>query len=319
MAKTCYCFKLSLPKRKKGKGNTIMDIDEYNASLEQNEQSEQETVTDENQDFDLLDFDDNDDTNEIEDDDNDDDNDESTSLETQTDEEPEESEPEKEVEEEPKPEKKTQTPEENAKFAEMRRQQQMEQQIQERVQQTPEYQIAKMLADRYGKTPDQMLNELRESALAEQAEKQGVPIEVLKRQQESERQQQELRQEIDRMKFESWKNRVDREKQSIKNEFPMLSDDDLQKSVEHMLTVIRNPEIPLEEAVYAVHGRKIAQALKEQAEQDALAKISGRTPSPLKPQGGKPNPTTTLTAEEKYVAKQMGILEKDYLKYKRSN
>jgi phage I-like protein len=164
-----------------------------------------------------------------------------------------------------------------------------------------------------------MLQQLQESELKQQAEKQGVPVEVLKRQQELENRIKQQEEQFQQLQYQAWQRRIDSEKSALKADFPMLSDEDFQKSIEHMLTVVRNPDVSLEESVYAVHGKKIAQALKEQAEQDALAKISGRIKSPLAPQGGKSNPTVSLTAEEKYVARQMGISETDYLKYKTNN
>jgi hypothetical protein len=286
-----------------------------------NDQKDVEQVpVDDNQDG-ILDFDDNeDDWEEVEDEPTDKKEHESISLADDEDEE-KDSEPEPETKEETDPEDKpAQTAEENAKFAETRRQQQLDERLkQERekwAQESPEAQIAKMLAQRYNVTPEQMLEQLREQELTSQAEKQGVPVEVLKQIEQERKERERIQQELNQMQFENWKNRVESEKSRIKGEYPMLTDEDMNASVQYMLETMQNPNASLEDVVYAVHGKKIAQSLRDQAKQEALAEISGRAKSPLAPQGGKPNPTVQLTAEEKYVAKQMGVSEKDYLKYK---
>ena len=72
------------------------------------------------------------------------------------------------------PEKKVQTPEENAKFAEMRRQQQMEQRIQEelnkRLAESPEMKAAKLLSEMYQVPPDQLYQKLEEARLQKEAQ-----------------------------------------------------------------------------------------------------------------------------------------------------
>lgn len=309
-----YTFSPDPRKKIKGELET-MNIDEYNASLEKQEgqtpEPKEETALEDFEGlFDFDESDDNEDTelndeNEESDEVNEDENDES--IEDNEAEIEESEEEEKEV-----PEKKVQSKEENAKFAEQRRQAQLQKQLQE----SPEYKLAQRLANRYGVTVEQALQQLEEAEMQSQAEKEGVPVEVLKRQRELEQriEQQEL--EFKRIQFESWQRRVDSEKEAVKKDMAFLSDEDIDQAVVYMLDKVKNPDLPLEEAVYAVHGKKIAQSLRDQAKQDALAEISGRTKSPLAPQGGKPNPTNSLTTEEKYVARQMGISEKDYLKYK---
>ena len=98
----------------------------------------------------------------------------------------------------------------------------------------------------------------------------------------------------------------------------MLSQSDIDEAVSYILHEAQNVDIPLEKAVYAVHGEKIINALAEGKAQDKLAQESGRkkkTPLPIK--GGKTSAkTATVTDEERYIAKQMGMSVDDYLKYK---
>lgn len=301
-----------------------MNIDEYNASLQKQDQQTDDKDIQGDMDV-IFDFDDNDDENGdfssideqlLDDSEDDDDNEDSDENEQEQDEETaDDNEHDEQDEQEQQEEKKVQSPEENARFAEMRRRQQAEAEFERQRQSTPEYQIAKMLADRYGVSVEQMQQQLQENQLREQAQREGVPVEYLKRQQAMEQQMLEQQRQFQMLQYKAWENRITAEKQQIKQAYPYLEDTDIEQAVNHLFD-IRNTELPLEQAVFAVHGKKIADAIKEQARQDALAEISGRTKSPIIPQGGKPNPTATLTAEEKYVAKMMGVSEKDYLKYK---
>lgn len=217
-------------------------------------------------------------------------------------------------------EKKVQTPDENAKFAEQRRQQQLEQRVQQELerlkQEAPEFKMAQTLSQMYGKPVDQIFAELQQAALQKQAQEQGVPVEVLKQIQDTTSRSAQLEQQLNQMRFDSWKNRVDSEATTLQSKYPMLSQDDMNQSQEYLLDTLRNPDFPLERAVFALHGEKIATGLREIAKQEALAEISGRGKSPLPPQGGKPSPTDTLTEQERYAAQAMGVSEEDYLKYK---
>lgn len=226
-----------------------------------------------------------------------------------------ETEPEQEPEQEPEPEKPHLT-EENARFAEQRRQQQIEKRVQEQMQSSPEYQLAQQLAKMSGKPVDALLNELQEAYIAEQAKTQNVPVEVIRKQQELEAQLAKLQQENNMSQFMNWKSRVDAEAKAIQSEFPMLVEADIMEAQNYLLQVVRNPDMPLEQAVHAVHGKKIADYLKEKARTDALAEISGRKKSAVPPQGSKTVENEALTSEERYIAKSLGMSEEEYKKWK---
>lgn len=232
--------------------------------------------------------------------------------------------PEPEVEPEPEPEpepvKKEQSPEENAKFAEERRQKQLDERLKQEREKwekdSTESKITQFLAKQYGMTPDKLFEQLQEAQLQKEAQERNVPVELLKERQEFMNKTQQLEQELNKMRFENWRNRIEGEKSTLAKEYPMLNADDMDQAVQFMLGTLRNPEVPLSQAVMAIHGSKIVQSLQEAAKNEALAEISGRAKSPLPPQGGKPAPTVNLTEEEKFVAQLMGVTEEDYLKYK---
>lgn len=218
------------------------------------------------------------------------------------------------------PEKKVQTPEENAKFAEMRRQQQMEQRIQEelnkRLAESPEMKAAKLLSEMYQVPPDQLYQKLEEARLQKEAQERNVPIELLKERQQFMNQTQQLQEQLNQMRFQNWQVRIEKEKAEVAGKYSMLTPEEIDDSIQFMLRDLKNPELPLENVIFARHGAKIADKLKEIARNEALAEISGRAKSPLAPQTTKPTPTIDLSEEERYVAKMMGLSEKDYLKYK---
>ena len=219
------------------------------------------------------------------------------------------------------PEKKVQTPEENAKFAEMRRQQQMEQRVQEelnkRLADSPEMKAAKLLSEMYQVPPDQLYQKLEEARLQKEAQERNVPIELLKERQEFRNQTQQLQEQLNQMRFQNWQARMEREKAEISTKYSMLTPEEIDDSIQFMLSDLKNPELPLENVIFARHGVKIADKLREIARNEALAEISGRAKSPLAPQSTKTaDPATTLSEEERYVAEMMGLSEKDYLKYK---
>lgn len=280
-------------------------IDDYNASLEDAEESNQPQQTD-----DLKFY-------ALEDDDDDD-----VPIEEQDKPAESESEPEQEQEQEPetnvepeKSKKRVQTPEENARFAEMRRQEQLRKQL----EQTPEYQLAKALESTFGMPADALLKQVQEEQLKRQAKEQNVPVEVLRAQQEQAQLIQQLQQQLLQQQFEAWRIRVDNEMAQLKEQYKMLSEEDFLQARQYMLEVLKNPDVPLEQVVFALHGKKIADHLKESVKQEAIAEVSGRKKKNLIPPSAskaKTTPYDELTPEEIYVAKQMGLTPEEYLKYK---
>lgn len=249
------------------------------------------------------------------------DDDDDVPIEEQDESEPE---PEQEQEQEQEPEtnvepekskKRVQTPEENARFAEMRRQEQLRKQL----EQTPEYQLAKALESTFGMPADALLKQVQEEQLKRQAKEQNVPVEVLRAQQEQAQLIQQLQQQLLQQQFEAWRMRVDNEMAQLKEQYKMLSEEDFLQARQYMLEVLKNPDVPLEQVVFALHGKKIADHLKESVKQEAIAEVSGRKKKNLIPPSAskaKTTPYDELTPEEIYVAKQMGLTPEEYLKYK---
>jgi hypothetical protein len=134
-------------------------------------------------------------------------------------------------------------------------------------------------------------------------------------------QQQQLQQQLQTVQFQSWVGRIDMEKAMLQQKYEgVLTEADLDAARDHMLTGIRNTEIPLEQAVLALHGQRIMDHHWEKARQDALAEISGRKPSPPTPTGNAHQPsddTPQLEDGEKEWAKLLGIKESDYAANKR--
>lgn len=225
------------------------------------------------------------------------------------------------------PDKPAQTPEENARFAQQRREREMQERIeQERqkwIKESPEAQLAQTLAQRYGTTPEALLQVIAQQALIQQAQAQGVTPEVLQRmqalQQQTETASQQLQtteQQLNEMRFQQWTTRTDNEATQLKQQFPFLSDEDMNAAKEFMLRDLKDPEMALEKAVFALHGPKIAQKMAEVTRQEALAELGGRK-SPLPPQGTKPadDPTVTLTDDERAAARAFNMTDEQYVKW----
>jgi hypothetical protein len=212
-------------------------------------------------------------------------------------------------------EPKTQTPEENRKFAEQRRQQELEKRVQEELSKNPELQAAKLLQDQYGLDLNTILQEVQLEQLKEQSQQTGIPLEVLQRQSQLEQQTTASNQRLAELEFKLWQSEVRLEAQDVQKDYPMLTADDMQEAVTYMVDTLGTTNIPLKNVVMAVHGDKIMESLRTQARNEVLAEKSGRK-TPLQPQGGKSPSTPTISEEERYVAKMMGVSEEDYLKYK---
>jgi hypothetical protein len=244
--------------------------------------------------------------------------------EEETDEEVSEDVEDPDLSEDTEPEDKpTQTPEENAFYAEQRRQQQeaqrqreFEEQFVQKAQETPEFKVAQLLAAQYGVPVEQMLQQLEESQLEQQAQQQGVPVEFLKQQQETQRQMETLQNQIKEMEFKNWMATQEAEAVKIKSEYPFLTDQDINDARHFMLNDLQTTNMNLSDAVFAKHQPKIIAHLKEQAKQEALAEISGRKANGTAPNVSQSSPESQLTLEERAMAKNLGISEEEYLKYK---
>lgn len=229
---------------------------------------------------------------------------------------------------EPPNDTKVQTSDENARFAEMRRQQQIEKRVQEelqkRMQESPEAKLAKQLSEMYGQPPEIIMAQLKEAQLQREATQKQVPVELLRQQQvERERiaqQQTQQQAQLQDLQFQLWQNRVNTEKASLLADQTykgVLTDADVDQAIEHMLTTLQNPNLPLDQVVMALHGKKITNAIREQAKNDALAEVSGRAKNPVAPSGGGKTANAPIATEDEiYVAKKMGIPIEEYLKWK---
>ena len=242
---------------------------------------------------------------------------------SEAEEEQDEEEYEEEVEEETPPAKKKQSKEDNAKFAAQRRQAELDRKVQEKLdelkQSDPNFLLAQTLSEQYGETPENILAQLKEAQLQEQATKSGIPIEHLRKQQETDSKVENLENELNALRFQAWQSRIEAEAVTLKGKYTMLSDEDIEAAETYLLNTVRNVDMPLSQAVYALHGEKIIEGLAKGKVQDDLASKSGRkAKNALPPNNSKPAKSTgTLSAEEKAVARAFGISEADYLKNKR--
>ena len=244
--------------------------------------------------------------------------DQSEDVESDVQEDEDDYEVEEEVEvEEPKPK---QSREENARFAEMRRQQQLEQLAQEKVKQSKEYQTTQLLAEMYGIPQEELYDKLYEAKLQKEAQAKNVPVEYIREREQLRQQQQELQDQLHTIMFQQWQTRVEQEKANLKSQFNMLSDEDLDSAAYYMLNDLKRTDLPLENAVFALHGSKILTNLKNTATNEALAEVSGRKKSPLSVKSGsKVTEAVSLSDEERYIAKKFGLTDKEYLKWKEGN
>jgi hypothetical protein len=228
------------------------------------------------------------------------------------DEEEEEEEDEDEEVEEPK----RQSKEDNAKFAARRRQQELEQKVQEELKNSAEYKLAQKLAKQFGKPIDQILVELEEADIQQEAEQRQTSPEQIRREREANSRADQLEQQINELKFQNWQTQIKSDGQAIMSEYTMLKQADIDQAVDYILNVAKNVELPLEDAVFAVHGKKIAKAMATQKVQDDLANQSGRKRKiPLSPTNSKPSQAKSLSADEAYIARQFGMSDDEYRKF----
>lgn len=237
------------------------------------------------------------------------------------DEEEEEIEEEEQDDDKAKGQKREQSKEDNAKFAAQRREKELQDRVNAELakikETSAEFQLAKVMADMYGVTPEVALEQMKQEALKQQAQKTGRSIEDLQREEAQNNRVTQLEQELNNLRFQNWQNQIDADTAKLQKQYKFLSKEDFKEAENYILNVARNVNIPLEQAVYAVHGAKIVENLANNKIQNDLAEQSGRSKkTPLSPNNGKVKEEAQGTAEERYVAKQMGMSIKEYLKYK---
>lgn len=210
-------------------------------------------------------------------------------------------------------EKKEQSPEDNARFAEMRRQKQAE----ESLKNSPEYQLVQLLSEANGgASVQEMLAKAQELQIHNEAKKRNVSVEQVRQERAAAQENQSLRNELNQVKAQLWASRIRSERSEIKQEMPYLTDQEVDEAVKYMLETLKNPDLPLKQAVHSLYGTKITEKIRESIRQEVLAEMSGRTASPIPPKTGKSNRASGLTNEEKQMARNLGISEAEYLKYK---
>jgi hypothetical protein len=231
----------------------------------------------------------------------------------------EQDEEDEEQDEQPEPDKeKTQTPEERKAQAAQRRQREFDARVQaeldKRMTDLPEMQVARELAKMYNTTPDKMLEVVRNAELDRQAQAQAqrdnVPVEVVKK-------TLSLEQELNQLKFQQWQDKTEAQRPQIMKDFPMLTEGDVNAAIVYQVQVLKQLDMPLDQAVLALHGKKVLEGLKKNAQQEVLAEKGGRKKSALPMQGGgKSSTSVALTPDERAVARGFGMSDEEYLKYK---
>jgi hypothetical protein len=272
-------------------------------NLQESEEDEEEDESDEE--------DDDDDSEEDEDEEEDDDEEY---------EEDEDEEDEDEEEEEPTTKKK-QSKEDNAKFAEKRRQSEVQKRVQAELDrlkvESPEFKLAKSLSDRFGKPVEQIMAEMEEAALVEESKNTKIPLEILRNQKAANDRADQLEQQLNDLKFQSWQSQINTDRAKLEKQYPVLDSDDMDLAVDYILNTVKNVDLPLEQAVFAVHGKKIIDGLANAKVQNKLANESGRKKKTALPVGnGKQKSTKQLSADEAYMAKQFGMTDEEYNKFK---
>lgn len=205
--------------------------------------------------------------------------------------------------------------EDNARNAERRRQQ--EQRIAEKLKaESPEFKFVQQMSALSGKSVEQLMAELQEAELVQKAKQQGVPLEIARKMHESDQRAAQLEQKLAQLEFNAWASRIDQESATLKADFPMLNDADLAEAKRYLLQDLKNPDLPLERAVFALHGKKIMDNIRDNSQNEALAQASGRKAASTPPPKASKNPDPVLlTPEQKAVAEIYDMTDEEYLKW----
>lgn len=182
-------------------------------------------------------------------------------------------------------------------FARMRRA--MEQQFQN----SPEYRLAKTLSERYGRNVEEILQELEEQALQDQASRLQVPPEILRQQQETQAQLLQLQEEIARQRILS-----EVEKFRASDTYKSATEDQLHNALSLLGRMHKAgfTDYTLEQAFNAANP----EFLKEQIRQQIIKEYSGNSQAALPPQSGQPVPLNAKNAWEMSDDKFQELLER---------
>lgn len=219
------------------------------------------------------------------------------------------------------PVKQKQSKEQNAEFARKRREaeakQRAEAELERLKQESPEFKLAQMLSEQYGQPPEVIMEQIKEAQLKKEAQEQKVPVEILRKQRAEEERANRLEQEISMLKFQNWQTQIKADGTRLMGEYKMLTEDDMEAATNYILNVAKNVDMPLEDAVFAIHGKKIVQSLAKGEVQENLAKQVGRAKkTPLAPNNGKPPKVVALSAQERQMARAFNMTDEEYAKYK---
>lgn len=192
--------------------------------------------------------------------------------------------------------KKTQTPEENAAFAEMRRKNEAL---------ARQAAIVEKAAAKMGMTVDQYIAAVEEQETAQRAEKQGIPVEVLK---QLESQKQQLNQLTLEQQRERFFNQVD----TVKSKFS-LQDDEIKKVFQYIgnngyIDPATNlPIIAFEDAYKIANFEQLSERKVKEAKQKDLAQKKARQKKSAVPHTNASTTTNQDTDEitDEYVDKQL--------------
>lgn len=216
---------------------------------------------------------------------------------------------------------KKQTKEDNARFAKERREREAreraEAELERLKQESPEFQLAKMLSDQFGKPVDEIMEQIKEEALKAEAAQRKVPIDELREKRAEKERADRLENTVLELQFKDWQRQMSVDGTKLMSEYKMLTQEDMTAAENYILNVAKNVEMPLEDAVFAVHGKKIAQALAKGQQQEDLANQSGRKKkTPLPPNNSQSKKTASLTTDEQAIARAFGMTDEEYSKFK---
>jgi hypothetical protein len=161
------------------------------------------------------------------------------------------------------------------------------------------------------------MRQIQEEQLRQEAATRKIPVEELREKQQLKDNQSRLEQEIAMLKYQGWKTTIKSDGARLLGEYKMLTQEDMDAAENYILNVAKNVDLPLEDAVFAVHGKKIVDAMAKGKVQEDLAKQSGRKRNtPPSPNNSKQTKVISLTADEKAMARAFNMSDEEYSKFK---